>query len=56
MPVDEVRAVLCARDGTFYFGVHHDDIADTEQSGLVRFDGQSWLVLTEKDGYRALTF
>ena len=50
MPVDEVRAALCARDGTFYFGVHHDDIADTEQSGLVRFDGQSWLVLTEKDG------
>ena len=50
MPVEKVRAVLCARDGTFYFGVHHDDIADPEQSGLVRFDGQSWLVLTEKDG------
>ena len=50
MPVGEVRAALCARDGTFYFGVHHDDIADPEQSGLVRFDGQSWLVLTEKDG------
>ena len=50
MPVEKVRAALCARDGTFYFGVHHDDIADPEQSGLVRFDGQSWLVLTEKDG------
>ena len=50
MPVGEVRAALCARDGTFWFGVHHDDITDPEQSGLVRFDGQSWLVLTERDG------
>ena len=50
MPVKEVRTAFCARDGTFYFGVHHDDITDPEQSGLVRFDGQSWLVLTERDG------
>ncbi len=50
MPVDEVRAALCARDGTFWFGMHYDDIVDPEQSGLVRFDGQSWLVLTERDG------
>ena len=50
MPFGEVRAALCARDGTFWFGVHYDDITDPKQSGLVRFDGQSWLVLTEKDG------
>ena len=50
MPVGKVRAALCARDGTFYFGIHPDDITDPEQSGLVRFDGQSWLVLTERDG------
>ncbi|MCE2432123.1 MAG: DUF898 family protein [Candidatus Latescibacteria bacterium] len=50
MPFGEVRAALCARDGTFYFGVHYHDITDPEQSGLVRFDGQSWLVLTERDG------
>lgn len=50
MPVGEVRAALCARDSTFWFGVHHDDIKDPEQSGLVCFDGQSWLVLTERDG------
>ena len=50
MPFGKVRAALCARDGTFWFGVHYDDITDPEQSGLVRFDGQSWLVLTEKDG------
>ena len=50
MPFGEVRAALYARDGTFWFGVHHDDITDPEQSGLVRFDGQSWLVLTERDG------
>ncbi|MCY3683737.1 MAG: DUF898 family protein [Gemmatimonadetes bacterium] len=50
MPIGKVRAALCARDGTFWFGVHHDDITDPEQSGLVRFDRQSWLVLTEKDG------
>lgn len=50
MPIGKVRAALCARDGTFWFGVHHDDITDPEQSGLVRFDGQSWLVLTERDG------
>ena len=50
MPVEKVRAALCARDGTFWFGVHYHDITDPEQSGLVRFDGQSWLVLTERDG------
>ena len=50
MPIGKVRAALCARDGTFWFGVHYDDITDPEQSGLVRFDGQSWLVLTERDG------
>lgn len=50
MPFGKVRAALCARDGTFWFGVHYDDITDPEQSGLVRFDGESWLVLTEKDG------
>ena len=50
MPVEKVRAALCARDGTFYFGVHHHDITDPEQRGLVRFDGHSWLVLTKNDG------
>lgn len=50
MPFGKVRAALCARDGTFWFGVHYHDITDPEQSGLVRFDGQSWLVLTERDG------
>ena len=50
MPIEKVRAALYARDGTFWFGVHYDDITDPEQSGLVRFDGQSWLVLTERDG------
>ena len=50
MPIGEVRAALCTRDGIFWFGVHYHDITDPEQSGLVRFDGQSWLVLTERDG------
>ena len=35
MPFGEVRAALCARDGTFWFGVHYDDITDprTKRSG-----------------------
>lgn len=50
MPVAKVRAALCARDGTFWFGVHYHDITDPEQRGLIRFDGHSWLVLTKNDG------
>ena len=50
MPIGEVRAAVGARDGAFWFGTHHRDIADPDQSGLIRFDGQSWLVLTKSDG------
>ena len=50
MPVNAVRAALGARDGAFWFGTHHRDIADPDQCGLIRFDGQAWIALTKSDG------
>ncbi len=47
--LEKVHTVFCARDGARWFGVHYDDI-DPGQSGLVRFDGQSWLSFAKRDG------
>ena len=50
MPVDELRAMLCTQDGFGWFGMHPDDIDDPKQSGLVRYNGSSWMVFAQEDG------
>ena len=47
--LEKVHTVFCARDGAIWFGVHYDDI-EPDQSGLIRFDGQSWLLLAKRGG------
>ena len=48
MPLGRVRAIAQTSDGVLWFGTHHDD----DTTGLLRFDGLSWLFVSPKRTFR----